>query len=155
MPIATYESRAKDTGLAKGLDGFDFTTFDFTSPTSWESLGKAWEVTNGVTPTQEMLMQFVMMTSMNMGMGVGAGSFGAEQQTNQWEGAQSSGSWNAEGPEWNGGGIGGVGEMQDEGEGGGENAGPEKEDSPVLGERSVGSTGKMQKVGDRWVFVRS
>lgn len=157
MPIATYGSRAKDTGLAEGLDSFDFTTFDFTSPTSWEALGKAWEVTNGVTPTQEMLMQFVMMTSMNMGIGMGTGSFGAGQQTNQWEEAQSSGSWNAEGSEWNDGGTGGVGvgETQDQGEVDGESAGPEKEDSPIPGERSVGSTGKMQKVGDRWVFVRS
>lgn len=87
----------------------------------------------------------------------GYGSFGAGQQTNQWEEAQSSGSWNAEGSEWNDGGTGGVGvgETQDQGEVDGESAGPEKEDSPIPGERSVGSTGKMQKVGDRWVFVRS
>jgi hypothetical protein len=109
MPIATYESRAKDAGAANGLDGFNFTTFDFTSPASWEALGKAWEVTNGVAPTQEMLMQFVMMSSMGMGMTMGAapgvGDFEMGQQPNQWEGAQDSEGWNAGGTEWNDGGV--------------------------------------------------
>ena len=155
MPIATYESRAGDTTTTKGLDSFDFTTFDFTSPTSWEALGKAWEVTNGVTPTQEMLMQFVMMSSMGMGMGMGMGSFEMEQPQNQWNGAEGSGGWDAEGAGWNDGGVGVVGETQDQEKLDGETADPEEEDTPVFGEGSVGSTGKMQKVGDRWVFVRS
>ena len=159
MPIATYESRPSDTGTAKGLDGFDFTTFDFTSPTSWEALGKAWEVTNGVTPTQEILMQFVMMSGMSMGMGagmgVGVGGFGMGQQPNQWEGAQGSEGWDAEGMEWDDGGVGAAEETQDKGKPDGEGADEEKECVPIPGEGSVGSTGKMQKVGDRWVFVRS
>jgi protein NRD1 len=157
MPIATYESRERGAGTGKGLDSFDLTTFDFTSPTSWEALGKAWEVTNGVTPTQEMLMQFVMMSSMSIGMGMdaGVGGFGVGQQPNQWEGTQGSEGWDAEGMEWNGGEAGTVGDTQDKGKPDSEGADQEMEDTPVLGERSVGSTGKMQKVGDRWVFVRS
>ena len=155
MPIATYESRARDTGTAKGLDSFDFTTFDFTSPASWEALGKAWEVTNGVSPTQEMLMQFVMMSSMSMGMGMGAGDLGMGQQPNQWEGAQGSEDCNAEGMDWTDGGVGAIEEAQGQGGPDKESASLEKEGSPILGEGSVGSAGKMQKVGDRWVFVRS
>lgn len=157
MPIATYESRVGDTGATKGLDSFDLNTFDFTSPASWEALGKAWEVTNGVVPTQEILMQFVMMSSMSIGigMGMGASSFGVEQQLNQWEGAQGSEGGDAEGMEWNDEEIGTVGETQDKGKMDEEEADQEQEDAPVLTERSVGSTGKMQKVGDRWVFVRS
>jgi protein NRD1 len=151
MPIDTYESRSKDPG---GPGSFDFTTFDVTSPASWEALGKAWEVNNGVAPTQEMLMQFVMMSGMGMGMGMGMGGFGMAQQQNQWDGAQGSGAWNAGGTGWNDGGVEAVGEAQSQEEADGETADPEKEGSPVPGERSVGSTGKMQKVGDRWVFVR-
>lgn len=156
MPIETYESRSGETVATKGPGGFDLTTFDFTSPASWEALGKAWEATNGVTPTQEMLMQFVMMSSMGMGMGmgIGMGGFGVEQPQNQWEGAQGSEGWSAGGPVWNDGDVEVVGETQGQEK-------PDVEaidldgDSPVLGERSVGSTGKMQKIGDRWVFVRS
>ena len=158
MPIATYESRDKDTNTTKGLEGFDFTAFDFTSPTAWGALGKAWEVTNGVVPTQEMLMQFVMMMSMSMGTGMGAGAsgFGMGQPDDQWNGVQGSTSegWNAGGVEWSDGGAEVVGETQDQENPDGETASPE-EDTPTPEVRSVGSTGKMQKVGDRWVFVRS
>jgi len=157
MPIATYESRSRDAGATKGLDSFDFTTFDFTSPGSWEALGKAWEVTNGVTPTQEVLMQFVMMSGMGMGMGMGMGGFGMEQQQpqGQWDETQGSEGWNAGGPGWSDGVVEVVGETQGQEKPDVEVVDPEKEDSPVFGERSVGSSGKMQKVGDRWVFVRS
>ena len=152
MPIATYESRAGDTSATKGLESFDFTAFDFTSPASWEALGKAWEVTNGVTPTQEVLMQFMMMLS--MGMGPGVGGFEAGQPQDQY-GTQGSGGWSTGEMGWSDGGAEVIGETQDQEKPDGETPDPEKEDSPVPGERSVGSTGKMQKVGDRWVFVRS
>jgi len=156
MPIATYESRSRDAGATKGLESFDFTTFNFTSPASWEALGKAWEATNGVTPTQEVLMQFVMMSGMGMGMGMGVGGgFGMEQPQNEWDGAQGSEGWNAGGAGWSDGGVEVVGETQGQEKPDVEVVGPEEEDSPVFGERSVGSSGKMQKVGDRWVFVRS
>ena len=156
MPIATYESRSKDTEATKGLGGFDFTTFDFTSPASWEALGKAWEVANGVAPTQEMLMQFVMMSGMGMGMGMSTmGGFGMEQPANQWDGVQGSEGWNAGGTGWTDGGVEVAGETQGQEKPDEEMVDPEVEESSVPGERSVGSTGKMQKVGDRWVFVRS
>jgi hypothetical protein len=103
-----------------------------------------------------MLMQLVMMSSMGMGMGMGmgAGGFGAGQEPDQWVETQGSEGWNAGGAGWSDGGTGVGGEPQDE-EKPDENMVEEKSDSPVPGERSVGSTGKMQKVGDRWVFVRS
>ena len=101
-------------------------------------------------------MQLVMMSSigMGMGMGMGAGGFGMGQQPDQWEGAQGSEGWNTGEAGWNAGGTGAAGEPQDEVKPD-ENMVLEKGDSPVPGEGSVGSTGKMQKVGDRWVFVRS
>jgi len=43
-----------------GLDKFDMSTFDFTASSSWEALGKMWQVTYGYLPSQEELMQFVM-----------------------------------------------------------------------------------------------
>lgn len=43
-----------------GMDKFDLSMFDLTSPSSWEALGKMWQVTNGYLPTTEQLMQFVM-----------------------------------------------------------------------------------------------
>jgi len=90
-----------------------------------------------------------------MGMGIGVGGFGLEQPQSQWDGTQSSEGLNAGGAGWSNGGVGVVEETQGEEEPDVEIVGPEKEDSPVFGERSVGSSGKMQKVGDRWVFVRS
>ncbi|KAI0272501.1 hypothetical protein BC834DRAFT_349866 [Gloeopeniophorella convolvens] len=47
-----------------GLQSFDYTTFDPTSPASWDALGKAWAVTNRRTPSQEELMVFVMEFTM-------------------------------------------------------------------------------------------
>jgi protein NRD1 len=49
-----------------GLQSFDYTTFDPTSPPSWEALGQAWAVTNGRPPTQEELMMFVMEITVSM-----------------------------------------------------------------------------------------
>lgn len=43
-----------------GMDQFNLATFDFTSPVSWEALGKMWQITYGYLPTTEQLMQFVM-----------------------------------------------------------------------------------------------
>lgn len=45
---------------AVGLESFDILNCDFSAPASWEALGKAWEVTHGVLPSQEELMTFVM-----------------------------------------------------------------------------------------------
>jgi hypothetical protein len=80
-----------------------------------------------------------------MGMDMGMGGFEMAQPQCQWDGAQGSGSRND-------GGIEGVGETRGQEEPDGETVDPEKEGSPVSDERSVGSTGKMQKVGDRCVL---
>ncbi|RDB23605.1 hypothetical protein Hypma_008997 [Hypsizygus marmoreus] len=43
-----------------GMEKFNPATFDFTSPASWEALGKMWQVTHGYMPTTEQLMLFAM-----------------------------------------------------------------------------------------------
>jgi len=96
------------------------------------------------------------MSGMGMGMGMGTmGGFGVEQPPNQRDGAQGSEGWNAGGTGWTDEGVEVVGETQGQEKPDEEMVDPEAEESSVPGERSVGSTGKMQKVGDRWVFVRS
>ncbi|KAH9967246.1 hypothetical protein BC827DRAFT_1172499 [Russula dissimulans] len=49
-----------------GLESFDYSTFDPTSPASWEALGRAWAATNGRHPSQEELMMFVMEVTVGM-----------------------------------------------------------------------------------------
>src|SRR5207244_3443005 len=44
---------------SSGLENFNPTTFDFTSPASWEALGKMWQITHGYIPATEELAQFV------------------------------------------------------------------------------------------------
>lgn len=46
------------------LNDFDFTTCDFSTPSSWEALAASFEKTNGHIPSQEELMQVVMMVAM-------------------------------------------------------------------------------------------
>ncbi|KAJ3514722.1 hypothetical protein NLJ89_g2215 [Agrocybe chaxingu] len=41
----------------QGMDGFNLAAFDYTSPASWEALGKRWQVTHGYLPSTEQLMQ--------------------------------------------------------------------------------------------------
>jgi len=60
------EPRHHQDGSEAGLQSFDYTTFDPTSPTAWESLSNAWATTNGRTPTQEELMMFVMEFTIGM-----------------------------------------------------------------------------------------
>ena len=60
------EPRHHQDASEVGLQSFDYSAFDPTSPTSWESLGKAWAATNGRTPTQEELMMFVMEFTIGM-----------------------------------------------------------------------------------------
>jgi protein NRD1 len=47
-------------GGEAGLDEFDFASFDFASPASWEALGKMWQTTYGCMPAGEQLMTFVV-----------------------------------------------------------------------------------------------
>ncbi|KAH9951631.1 hypothetical protein B0H21DRAFT_842455 [Amylocystis lapponica] len=46
--------------LQQGLETFDASTFDPSSPASWVALGNAWSVTHGYIPSQEELMQFTL-----------------------------------------------------------------------------------------------
>ncbi|EJU03895.1 hypothetical protein DACRYDRAFT_21301 [Dacryopinax primogenitus] len=52
-----------------GLDKFDWSTFNFGSPESWDALGKAFQVTNGHLPSQEEVMTIVMQSQMGGMMG--------------------------------------------------------------------------------------
>ncbi|KAF8647762.1 hypothetical protein AX16_006597 [Volvariella volvacea WC 439] len=163
-----------------GMEGFDISTFDLTSASSWEALGKRWLVTNGYTPSTEELMQFVMTKQMAV-----ANQYNGEQS--RWAGGDwdnSSGSHQhhqrGAGGRGRGGARGGRGggyygkgrgEFY-EGAGWGQAGMGQHTDAVVLGgdtypdneqeqnftsdnrTEASGHTGKMQKVGDKWVFVR-
>ncbi|KAG8914606.1 hypothetical protein FRC01_003995 [Tulasnella sp. 417] len=94
-------SQSADEQGTLGLQGYDFTKFDPTNPASWDSLGKAWEVSYGKLPTQEELMMFVMTGGMSTAGGVATTGVDArEPETNQiptWDGGSS-----ASGQAWNG-----------------------------------------------------
>ncbi|KAF8845101.1 hypothetical protein BDN67DRAFT_962030 [Paxillus ammoniavirescens] len=182
-----------------GLDQFDVTTFDATTPSSWEALGNMWQVTYGCTPSQEELMHFVITGTMVVGATNGA--FGGVQggqshaQEAGWEGQGPRGSgWRGRrgrGSYMNGrrGGNFGHGNYRD---GGGSDAMQESEPTYAIvlngdGDRSPGQMeasgqsisedhpngqadfqdltsaasqkgggvgGRMQRSGDKWVFVR-
>ncbi|KIO24683.1 hypothetical protein M407DRAFT_8809 [Tulasnella calospora MUT 4182] len=84
-----------------GLQGYDFAKFDPMNPASWDSLGKAWEVSYGKPPTQEELMMFVMTGGMSATGGMpSTGGDATATETNQiptWDGAS-----NADGQAWSG-----------------------------------------------------
>ena len=149
-----------------GMDSFDLSTFDYTSPTSWEALGKMWQVINGYLPSTEQLIQFVISC------GTGQMSFselpnGNEQQsagfTNQsWGDEQLSGGF----PYGNGRNM-QVSDMTQATDAivlGGDDTNSPKNTSISSGQKlsptlhdsqtSGSSSGRMQKVGDKWVFVR-
>lgn len=74
-----------------GLESFDYSTFDPTSPASWETLQQAWTVTNGREPTQEELMMFVMELTVSMANQLppsGPATSGPALQGNQRTGQQ-------------------------------------------------------------------
>ncbi len=62
--IKSSSFNASSAGAERGLDTFDLSAFDLTSPSAWEALGKAWGVTNGYMPAQDELMQYIMSRSM-------------------------------------------------------------------------------------------
>jgi protein NRD1 len=174
---ANTSSRAPDAVVVpneipsqQGLENFSLATFDFTAPSSWEALGKMWQVTHGYLPSTEQLMEFVMSG--------GAAVVASQQQQQQ--------------PEWNGGpGWGGIqtgpqprrgargrgGFSRGRSYGGGNFARDGERwqsdmgetDAIVLGggdtdammvesadssEKGGGLGGRMQRVGEKWVFVR-
>lgn len=100
--------------LQHGLDKVDWIAFDFSSPASWEALGNAWQVTHGVLPSQEQLMQFVMekmsqgnsvMNSYSENTNYG-GRLDSQQQPGKSIPTYESGSnltnnsWEGQGPSW-------------------------------------------------------
>ncbi|KAG9313047.1 hypothetical protein JVU11DRAFT_6487 [Chiua virens] len=159
-----------------GLDQFDISAFDATSPSSWEALGNMWKSTRGYTPSQEELMYFVMTGSMAAAGVADSDPKGA--QGDQWQqgepgyGARRGGRGRGN---YAGGGRGGHGNYR---EGGGYVNGPgvteQAEPSTYAvvlnddvepsngsavhhqdsGEQHVGRGGRMERVGDKWVFVR-
>ncbi|KAI5123206.1 hypothetical protein M0805_003972 [Coniferiporia weirii] len=160
--VSSSVANKYNTGQAVGLEHFDITTFDPTDALSWKSLGDAFQVTNGYVPSQEELMQLVMSSmGMVMGMGLGgaggtpaglgeggmpAGGTGGEFTAQDWGAAAYGNQPYEQGsdavilePDGGGPKTNGVPEIQN----------PENGDSG-----GGGAGGKMQKVGDKWVFVR-
>ena len=66
---------------AMGLDAFDISTFDPTSTESWQALGQAFQVTNGYVPSQEELL-YLVMSSMDPMMGTGMEAMNGSEVTN-------------------------------------------------------------------------
>ena len=143
-----------------GMDNFDLSTFDYTSPTSWEALGKRWQVTHGYLPSTEQLIQFVISC------GTGQMSFLELSNSNQ---QQSVGftdqSWGEEQLSDSGFSYGNGRNMHQGTDaivlGGGDTNSPKNtsissSQTPTLHESrsSTSGSGRMQKVGDKWVFVR-
>lgn len=150
-------------------DIIDITTFDPTSPASWEVLGKMWEGMNGYTPSTEELMQFMVMSSIN-----------SATQSKDWQLQNAAGEIPGNGcgevPPDREGYEGFYGNSRNKDHGwtsGGQSTstdimklGGDKlaaqaamDDAEVKQSRLIDSEGrsggKMQKVGDRWIFVRS
>jgi len=155
-----------------GLESFDPTSFDPTSPSSWEQLGKLWQVTYGELPTTEQLMQFVMRP-MTSGQVPPTSHTSPDMQASPWDNSHGHGQ------HWKGRGRGGLARGGSNGYDNDQNDWNHYDDSQtdaiVLGgsadtstERrldsnsisqensrgSAGTGGKMQKIGDKWVFVR-
>ncbi|KAF7315204.1 CID domain-containing protein [Mycena indigotica] len=144
------------------LSNFDASTFDFTSPASWEAMGRMWQASFGTAPTMEQLMQYVMTGGVMPGTTTMTGQQQVQpqpqpiqtyqqQQPDKWGGHQQQGFRGSRG---RGGFSRGRG-------GGGHNGGAwHDSDAIVLGDTNVsseaGSTagGKMQRVGEKWVFGR-
>ena len=82
------EALHPDKAGGVGLESFDYSTFDPTSPSSWEALGNAWAATNGRQPLQEELMMFVMEFTVSMANQALPGGAPAAQ-ANQWSTGQS------------------------------------------------------------------
>lgn len=164
---ATLDSDSKIPEL--GLETFNPATFDYTSPTSWEALGKLWQVTNGRPPSQEELVQFIVSYGTGMASTLQASDQNIDQQNFTFRGRGRGGGFSR--------GRVGNGRLATNGWrneedsqscaivlGGGEDATDDgvninsdhrtPEPSMQQNQTSVGNTGRMQKVGDKWVFVR-
>ena len=152
-------SAALVSNTALGIDKFDISTFDYTSPASWEALGKMWQVTYGNLPSTEELMQFVVSC--------GTAQMSSLESSQQQSAGFTSQTWGEEQP--NGGVSNGNGRnmRQDTIQatdaivlGGGDTNDPQNisipsgQKSTLQESQTLGSSGRMQRVGDKWVFVR-
>ncbi|KAJ6619887.1 hypothetical protein B0H10DRAFT_1127575 [Mycena sp. CBHHK59/15] len=179
---ANTSSRAPDAAVIsnkipspQGLENFSLATFDFTAPASWEALGKMWQVTHGQMPTTEQLMEFVMSGGVQAGV-VASQQQPQEQEQPDWNsgsswGAMPTGQQPRQGARGRGGfsrgrGTGGYARdsqqgwsHSDMGEtdaivlGGGDGDGMPV-DTVGQPEKGGGLGGRMQRVGEKWVFVR-
>ncbi|KAG5638136.1 hypothetical protein H0H81_001655 [Sphagnurus paluster] len=155
-----------------GLESFNATTFDFTSPKAWESLGNMWQDAHGYLPSAEELMQFVIAggqaafttsTSTPVPAPAPVQGHGHGWQNQAWRGRGRGGFSGGRG----GMGYGSTRVSQDEWGQAGNN---QETDAIVLGggtetEMEVekidqnhssggGTGGRMQRIGEKWVFVR-
>ena len=150
----TQTGSQRDSVQRPGLESFDITSFNPTDPTCWKALADAFEVTNGYPPTQEDVQQIVatsMSMAMGMGISLGMGAGTTMSMGGTHDGAEATQSYM--GPnDWpdtvytaN------VQESTDRGQV--QNI-PQSPPSSAGGGAS-GSGGGMQKVGDKWVYVRN
>ncbi|KAF7370518.1 hypothetical protein MSAN_00683800 [Mycena sanguinolenta] len=183
---ANTSSRAPDAAVVvpnevpsqqQGMENFSLATFDFTAPSSWEALGKMWQVTHGVLPSTEQLMAFVMSGGVMTGPAAGVPNQQQLSQT-EWTGGHAWGGGSAgmqpgRGIRGRGGFSRGRGRAygggfardgqdrwhSDMGQtdaivlGGGDTDAMEVEGADVPG-KGGGGGGRMQRVGEKWVFVR-
>ncbi|KJA28043.1 hypothetical protein HYPSUDRAFT_178187 [Hypholoma sublateritium FD-334 SS-4] len=160
-----------------GMESFDSSTFDFTSPTEWEALGKMWQVTNGYLPSTEELMHF-MMTS---GTAQATSNSGIATQDSQMNAPTAGRGYPRSGGRGRGGFTGGRGgaygmpsdgssnytdhqrstdaivlqELAQDDEKYASFSGGQVWNQKIEHEESTSNAGgRMQRVGDKWVFVR-
>ncbi|KAF8075099.1 hypothetical protein FPV67DRAFT_1665837 [Lyophyllum atratum] len=149
-----------------GMDKFDPSTFDFTSPASWEALGKMWQVTHGYLPTTEELMQFFLPAMQQPSFAdvptpvQGQGWHNSSGQG--WRGRGRGGSARGRGGFGHGNARAGEWPQHDSSQetdaivlGGGSASDMEVEHMDTsLSSPSRSGGGRMQRIGDKWVFVR-
>ncbi|KAG6868740.1 hypothetical protein C0993_011319 [Termitomyces sp. T159_Od127] len=152
-----------------GLENFDPMSFDFTSPASWEALGKMWHVTKGYMPSTEELSQFVITS--------GQAAFAPMVQAQKWQNTPNSQTrrGGGRGGGYNRGRGGFHNNVRNTQEEWGQYEADNQTDAIVLGGESgipveetrmqvdssttdqdnhISTSGKMQRIGDKWVFVR-
>ncbi|KAI6164601.1 hypothetical protein EDD17DRAFT_1775495 [Pisolithus thermaeus] len=182
-PAQSTETHASNLAASEeqqqGLDQFDITTFDATAASSWEALGNMWKTTRGYLPSQEELMQFVLASGMAMAGSNASSHYDDPKGTRGSGGWQAGGRGYTNGGQ---GGYVGHGNYRDAGQH--SNAGQSQHSDAVVLSDSVGTagevdqrsipgeqsdvhdngsklgdgqtrgTGWMQRVGDKWMFVR-
>jgi len=183
--ISSESSATKAPPGTSGMEAFDPSSFDYTSPSSWEALGKMWQVTHGHLPSTAELMQFVTSglslqsnsaaittnhtletshSNFNRGRGRGRGgfSFTARGRGGSVRGNGRSmyggGDW-TENPQATDAIVLGGGDAELDQYAVKTTVSPPVVSPPVTYEAqysasSNAASGRMQRIGDKWVFVR-